>query len=102
MTQIQSQSCCETSDSTKRIYIDQEICTACGMCAEVCPFGLPVKSETGKYKISNISLCTDCSACQKNCPVEAVYMKEKAGCGCLWDVARRKNSKNSSPSSCCG
>jgi len=86
---------------TSRIRINEAACTGCGTCAEVCPFGLPVRSETGKYTIPRPDLCTECSACKKNCPEKAVVMQEQKGCGCLWDVSkRRKAGKNGG--SCCG
>ncbi|HME56200.1 MAG TPA: 4Fe-4S binding protein [Candidatus Lokiarchaeia archaeon] len=85
------------------IHIDEVLCTGCGICSEVCPFGLPVKAESGKYEIANPNLCTECSACKRNCPAKAIVMKERAGCGCLYDAANRrigkKDAKNSK--SCC-
>ncbi|MEX2680671.1 MAG: ATP-binding protein [Candidatus Sigynarchaeota archaeon] len=86
-----------------RIRINQNACTGCGTCAEVCPFGLPARSESGKYTILRPDLCTECSACQKNCPEKAVVMQEQKGCGCLWDVSRRRiGTKKGTGGSCCG
>lgn len=86
-----------------KISVDFEKCTGCGLCAEVCPFGLPQKDFTGKYTIKQDE-CTECSACKRNCPVQAIYLKEQKGCGCLWDtINRRKNGNDcSSDESCCG
>ncbi|MFX0100681.1 MAG: ATP-binding protein [Candidatus Hodarchaeota archaeon] len=100
----QEQVACSNQDARPRIYIDVEKCTGCGMCGEVCPFGLPVQGDDKKYRIERPELCTDCSACSRNCPEQAIIMMEKKGCGCLWDVARRRknNGKNASPDSCCG
>ena len=72
------------------IYIEPNICIGCGLCMEVCPFGLPIPTSTGKFCISNVNLCTECSACKRNCPVGAIFMQEQEGCGCLWDVRRRQ------------
>lgn len=86
----------ETIVGSVRIQIDQEKCVQCGMCLEVCPFGLPVR-QNESYVISKIEMCTECSACKKNCPVGAIIMNEQKGCGCLWDVKSRKKTQ----SSCC-
>ena len=101
-----------------KIYIDENLCSGCGLCGELCPFGLPKPLENGKYDIKNPKLCTECSACKRNCPENAIIMNEKKGCGCLWNArAKAKNSKsgnkdisscacgpddNDSTTSCCG
>jgi len=100
-----------------KIFINENICNKCGLCVEVCPFGLPQQNESGNYEIKNPTLCTECSACKRNCPVDAIIMMEKKGCGCLWNArANAKNSKsgnkdinncgcdsgNESETSCCG
>lgn len=76
--------------SEKLIYIDSNMCTGCGLCMEVCPFGLPKPNSDGKFIIDRTDLCIECSACQRNCPVGAILMQEQKGCGCLWDVRRRE------------
>ncbi len=92
-----------------KIYIDFNQCNGCGLCAEVCPFGLPKKDFTGKYDILEVKLCTECSACQRNCPNQAIILQEQKGCGCLWDtIGRQKNAKkgnsdcSSESNNCCG
>ena len=78
-----------------KIFINENLCNKCGLCAEVCPFGLPQLTDSGKYDIKNPELCTECSACKRNCPVNAIIMNEKKGCGCLWNArAKAKNSKS--------
>ncbi len=105
MTELKSDSCCSPSTSLTqlpniRILIDQKLCTGCGLCGEVCPFGLPQPIENGKYIISDVNLCTECSACKRNCPVQAISMYEQKGCGCLWDARQRIKNKGST-NSCC-
>jgi ferredoxin len=102
-----------------RIFIDRDICNGCGMCGEVCPFGLPQSTESGKYEIIRVDLCTECSACKRNCPTGAIILNEQQGCGCLWNArGRAKNArkgiskvnscgcgssvKNDQNKSCCG
>lgn len=96
----------ENIDMNVKIYINENICISCGICEEVCPFGLPERNSKNKYEITRPDLCTECSACSRNCPVEAIFLKEVKGCGCLWDVKRRNKSKLDGNSdcgdSCCG
>ncbi len=83
-----------------RILIDETKCTGCGICGEVCPFGLPQSIENGTFQIKEPDRCIECSACQRNCPEQAVIMQEQKGCGCLWDArARAKNPD--SKGGCC-
>ena len=101
------------------IFIDKDVCNGCGLCAEVCPFGLPQVNNSGKYEIKKPELCTECSACKRNCPVQAIILNERKGCGCLWNARGvAKNSKkgitvetscgcgptseNNTTNSCCG
>jgi ferredoxin len=75
-----------------RIFIDKQTCNGCGLCGEICPFGLPQVTDSGKYEIRNPDLCTECSACKRNCPTQAIVMNERKGCGCLWDARGRAKS----------
>ena len=86
-----------------KIFINENVCNGCGLCTEVCPFGLPQQIDSGKYDIKNPKLCTECSACKRNCPVNAIIMMEKKGCGCLWNArANAKNSKSGNQDvTCC-
>ena len=105
MTESNQNSCC--SDGTDkvqnilnvldiRILINEPLCTGCGLCGELCPFGLPKPSDNGKYEIMNPELCTECSACQRNCPTNAIIMREHVGCGCLWNARQQAKSKGNS------
>lgn len=68
----------------KRAVIDPQLCTACGICAEVCRFGAliaPDDSGCGSaYQVEALS-CEGCAACFYQCPEEAIRMEEQlAGC----------------------
>ena len=101
------------------IFIDKDVCNGCGLCAEVCPFGLQQPHKSGKYEIPKHELCTECSACKRNGPTQAIILNERKGCGCLWNargVAKNAkkgeiteescgcclNSKSSPNTKCCG
>ena len=83
-----------------KISIESELCTGCGICAEICPFGIPQANDEGKFEILEPERCTECSACKRNCPAMAIVLQERKGCGCLWDARARK--KNPESNSCCG
>ena len=83
------------------IFIDKELCNGCGVCGEVCPFGLPQANHSGKFEITEPESCTQCTACKRNCPTQAIILQEQKGCGCLWDA--RQRSKNPDKDNCgCG
>jgi len=107
MTETDNDSCCSPpsidnlSDLLSiKIFISESKCTGCGLCEEVCPFGLPQPSENGKFEINDPKLCTECSACQRNCPTQAIVLQEVKGCGCLWNA--RAQAKNPSNACDCG
>jgi len=55
--------------------INEDTCTECGICEEVCRFDAissPVPSEKG-YQVDPIA-CDGCAACVYQCPVEAITM----------------------------
>ena len=88
-------------DTNAKIYINPSLCISCGICVEVCPFGLPERNSENKYEIPRPDLCTECSACSRNCPVEAIFLKEEVkGCGCLWNVKARLKSKSDGNGDC--
>ncbi|TXT53644.1 MAG: hypothetical protein BAJALOKI1v1_2330004 [Promethearchaeota archaeon] len=109
MTESDETSCCDTNSSLNnifqslglRIFINPSKCIACGLCEEVCPFGLPKKEIDGKYAIVDSKSCVECSACQRNCPTNAIVMEEQIGCGCLWDARKRTKEKDQNNSCCC-
>ena len=75
--ETQSESCCSTETvQSVRIAIDILKCNGCGLCGEVCPFGLPQKNSLGVFEITQPESCTECSACQKNIEVLEEIEKE--------------------------
>jgi len=61
------------------IRLDQEACTGCGRCAEVCPRGVFLMRE-GKAAITDRDLCIECGACRKNCAFGALAVNSGVGC----------------------
>jgi MinD superfamily P-loop ATPase len=55
--------------------IDPELCTACGICAEVCRFEAIIPGDD-TYRVDDIA-CEGCASCFYQCPVEAIRMEEQ-------------------------
>jgi ferredoxin len=49
--------------------IDEEACTGCGSCAEICAADAITVDDVAKV---DAGLCTDCGTCVEECPVEAI------------------------------
>jgi len=63
-------------------FIDEEKCTQCGLCQDVCRF-----DAIKDFKVDPIS-CEGCGFCSHVCPVEAITMNEcKAG---EWFISNTK------------
>ncbi len=58
---------------------DRELCTGCGMCLEVCPHEVFVRSN-GKVSVRDRDDCMECGACKMNCPEEAIQVDVGVGC----------------------
>ena len=56
-------------------FIDPDLCSACGGCIEVCPYGAITLDETESAAVVNPALCKGCGACAAACPSEAPKLK---------------------------
>lgn len=55
--------------------IDEDKCTNCGMCADICRFNaIPVIND--QHTINSLN-CEGCGYCEKVCPVDAITMPEQ-------------------------
>jgi NAD-dependent dihydropyrimidine dehydrogenase PreA subunit len=59
-------------------YDDQK-CTGCRRCVEVCPHGVFTMDGT-RALLANKDLCMECGACQKNCEFAAISVDSGVGC----------------------
>ncbi len=55
--------------------IDPDLCTACGICAEVCRFEAIIPDDEA-YGVDDIA-CEGCASCFYQCPEEAIRMEEQ-------------------------
>ncbi|MDD5170233.1 MAG: mercury methylation ferredoxin HgcB [Syntrophales bacterium] len=61
------------------LKLDENKCTGCGMCLEVCPHD--VFTINGKrLAVGNRDACMECGACSRNCPFEAISVQAGVGC----------------------
>ncbi len=58
---------------------DQQKCTGCRKCVEVCPHGVFVV-ENKKAQIVDFDMCMECGACSRNCVSEAITVQSGVGC----------------------
>ncbi|MEW6334622.1 MAG: mercury methylation ferredoxin HgcB [Thermodesulfobacteriota bacterium] len=61
------------------LKLDQEKCTGCGMCLEVCPHEV-FKMNTRHVEIQHRDACMECGACSRNCPFDAITVQTGVGC----------------------
>ncbi len=56
--------------------IDEERCTACGICIEVCPEDVFYGSEKGEHpiRVTYPDECWHCAACVIDCPTHVIRL----------------------------
>lgn len=60
----------------KTVSIDQDTCTQCGLCKQVCRFEAVDQYNDGTYSI-NTSMCEGCLSCLHQCPVDAISVLDR-------------------------
>lgn len=48
--------------------MDEELCSGCGLCINVCPYGARTLNEEKRVVQVNVALCEGCGACAAVCP----------------------------------
>lgn len=61
------------------LKLDENKCTGCGICLEVCPHAV-FKMNSSHVVIRSRDACMECGACSRNCPVGAVSVQAGVGC----------------------
>ncbi len=79
------------------LKLDEDKCTGCGACIEVCPHEVLVMNSH-RVRIRNRDACMECGACSRNCPFGAVSVE--AGVGCAAAVINSLTSRKGG--ACCG
>ncbi|MBN1353170.1 MAG: 4Fe-4S binding protein [Candidatus Omnitrophica bacterium] len=55
-----------------KAFIDESKCTACGMCANICPQGAIMVNNLARV---NMTLCIGCGACVGVCPNKTIFLR---------------------------
>jgi heterodisulfide reductase subunit A len=55
--------------------VDEDVCTGCGICVEVCPYEARTLNERKRIAEVNDALCTGCGNCIASCPSNASIHK---------------------------
>ncbi len=79
------------------LKLDEEKCTGCGMCLDVCPHEV-LQMNSRHVEIRNRDAGMECGACSRNCPFDAISVK--AGVGCAAAVIGAMLGRSDQPS--CG
>lgn len=70
---------CEATLPWGKLSIDEQRCTACGICASVCPARAIVLRADADRRVFSLwtSVCTNCDLCQEACREGAISFPEK-------------------------
>jgi len=60
-----------------RAIVDQETCTGCGLCAELCPEVFEMDGDTARVTVENVPAEAEetCREAMEGCPVEAITIE---------------------------
>ena len=81
------------------LALDEDKCTGCGTCTEVCPHGVFALVD-GTAVIVDRDACMECGACARNCPAEALSVRAGVGCATAVLAGWRRGTEPSCE--CCG
>jgi len=69
---ILSKNVLETEGATANV--DENLCSGCGTCVKLCPYGAIEKDEKGVAKVNEV-VCKGCGLCGASCPEKAISMR---------------------------
>ncbi len=64
------------STLAERAVIDQDICSGCGICTQVCPYGAASILPEKRTALINEALCRGCGSCSASCPSKASTVQQ--------------------------
>jgi len=84
------------------LRLDQNACSGCGVCLDVCPHGVFVL-DADQLRIAHRDACMECGACARNCPAAALYVQNGVGCatGILHAALGRTSACCGEKQACC-
>jgi heterodisulfide reductase subunit A len=56
-------------------WVDEDACTGCGICVDICPYDARTINEKNRIAEVNAALCTGCGGCVAACPSNASIHK---------------------------
>jgi len=54
--------------------VNESLCSGCGTCVKICPYGAIEKDEKGVAKVTAV-VCKGCGTCGASCPEKAITMR---------------------------
>jgi len=54
--------------------VDESLCSGCGTCVKICPYGAIEKDEKGVARVTAV-VCKGCGTCGASCPEKAITMR---------------------------
>ena len=55
-------------------HVDEEVCTGCGTCIALCPYGAIERTEDDKAHVVEV-MCKGCGVCAASCPERAIDIR---------------------------